>query len=490
MINYDLSVHTGLTQLRIIADNYKTGKWVSFAKWLQRLEQEKKWTRSNRRNAKAYMRGLLQTQGTVQGFLVCDIDFLIKDIIRQKREKPDLEKIWLEMLQWLDEKKNLGATAVILDGQNRLKFAICNFIYGDLAIPLVIDGEEKNDVTYASLSEDAKEQVDKHDVITHTAYAGDVVSVVERLVAINEGESWSEHEKRCVQLTPVAYEINRIVSHPDVVKVMNKLNKLKIFARDYALEKKGDSLFVAEYLHFIRHKRVGTKKGLTDLYHQSDDKLRKQLTSTNDMFLWIVRNIPSKHIVKELSKEVLRDLFIFTSMLTNSDTYRSEDISYNIKLNMIKSPEVYLTRVIEKIKELLADKEANILPSKDKNGNTVYLAKNAIPASFLGCHKNAGQGDLEGRVRHFIPHFNELLEQCVNDGTLTTKDPRKISKYDRMRADAKFDGDPNERFETKNLTSTNSMELDHKKSVAKGGTADDDNLEFTSRNNNRRKGSN
>ena len=119
MINYDLSVHTGLTQLRIIADNYKTGKWVSFAKWLQRLEQEKKWTRSNRRNAKAYMRGLLQTQGTVQGFLVCDIDFLIKDIIRQKREKPDLEKIWLEMLQWLDEKKNLGATAVILDGQNR-----------------------------------------------------------------------------------------------------------------------------------------------------------------------------------------------------------------------------------------------------------------------------------------------------------------------------------------------------------------------------------
>ena len=83
MINYDLSVHTGLTQLRIIADNYKTGKWVSFAKWLQRLEQEKKWTRSNRRNAKAYMRGLLQTQGTVQGFLVCDIDLKKIDTIRR-----------------------------------------------------------------------------------------------------------------------------------------------------------------------------------------------------------------------------------------------------------------------------------------------------------------------------------------------------------------------------------------------------------------------
>ena len=55
MINHDLDVLTGNKSLREIADNYKTGKWISFAKWLQRLEQEKKWTKQDKANAKAYL---------------------------------------------------------------------------------------------------------------------------------------------------------------------------------------------------------------------------------------------------------------------------------------------------------------------------------------------------------------------------------------------------------------------------------------------------
>ena len=41
MINYDLSVHTGSITLRELAERYRTGKYISFAKWLQRLEPEK-----------------------------------------------------------------------------------------------------------------------------------------------------------------------------------------------------------------------------------------------------------------------------------------------------------------------------------------------------------------------------------------------------------------------------------------------------------------
>ena len=139
MINHDLDVLTGNKSLREIADNYETGKWISFAKWLQRLEQEKKWTKQDKANAKAYLSGLLMTRGCLQGFLVCDIKFLIRDIIEQKSEKPHLEEIWIEMIQWLEEKQEIGAEAVILDGQNRLKFAIVPFIYRDLTIPLTID---------------------------------------------------------------------------------------------------------------------------------------------------------------------------------------------------------------------------------------------------------------------------------------------------------------------------------------------------------------
>ena len=127
------------------------------------------------------------TRGCLQGFLVCDIKFLIRDIIEQKSEKPHLEEIWIEMIQWLEEKQEIGAEAVILDGQNRLKFAIVPFIYRDLTIPLTIDGVEKNDVTFASLTADEKEQVNNKKVIVSVAVGGNVVAVVERLIAINEG---------------------------------------------------------------------------------------------------------------------------------------------------------------------------------------------------------------------------------------------------------------------------------------------------------------
>ena len=167
MINFDLKVHTGYKSLREIADYYKTGKWISFQKWLQRLEQEKKWTKQDKANAKAYLSGLLMTEGCLQGFLVCDIDFLIRDIIEQKSDKPELDDIWKEMIEWLEEKKEIGAEAVILDGQNRLKFSITPFIYGNLAIPLVVDGVEKNDVTFASLDDTDKQQVNEPVSYTH-----------------------------------------------------------------------------------------------------------------------------------------------------------------------------------------------------------------------------------------------------------------------------------------------------------------------------------
>ena len=487
MINYDLKVHTGYLSLREIADNYQTGKWISFAKWLQRLEQEKKWTKQDKANAKAYLFGLLMTHGCLQGFLVCDIDFLIRDIIEQKSDKPELDDIWKEMIEWLEEKKEIGAEAVILDGQNRLKFSITPFIYGNLTIPLVIDGVEKNDVSFTSLSDTDKQQVNNHQVIVSYAIGGNVLAVVERLIAINEGESWSPHEKRCIQFTPVAYSINKTISHPDIVHFMSRLDELGVFSSTYSLQKKGDSLFVAEHLHYLRHQRVGDKKSLDTLYNESDDKLTKEMKITNELFLWMARNFPKNKLTKNFRGEVLRDLFIFISMLTNKDTKRSSEISYNIKLSMIKSPEVLLSMMIQKIEDILSDKPRNITPIT-RNGTLVYLSKNAIPTEFLGCHKNFDNGSMDGRLRIFIPEFNKILDECVENQVIVTKDPRRISKYDRQAAAAKYDGDMHERFKTTNLDSTLNKELDHIVSVKKGGSSDDDNLTFTSKNNNRRKG--
>ena len=153
-----------------------------------------------------------------------------------------------------------------------------------------IDGQERGNVLYKDLDFDTQQQVNEHPVLLSVAHNGNVTSVVEQLIAINEGEPWSEHERRCVLLTPVAYHINKITSHPDVVKFMTKLDSLGILTTNYALHKKGDSLYIAEYLHYLRNGKLGSKSSLTKLYHANDEDLDQQLRDTNEMFLWIVRN--------------------------------------------------------------------------------------------------------------------------------------------------------------------------------------------------------
>jgi len=489
MINYDLSVHTGSITLRELAERYRTGKYISFAKWLQRLEQEKKWCNNHRRNARAYLQRLLQTKGPIQGFLVCDIGFLIENIKEQQEEKPNLIALWQEMADWLVDAQNKGAEFVILDGQNRLRYAINKFIFGDLSISLNIDGQERGNVLYKDLDFDTQQQVNEHPVLLSVAHNGNVTSVVEQLIAINEGEPWSEHERRCVLLTPVAYHINKITSHPDVVKFMTKLDSLGILTTNYALHKKGDSLYIAEYLHYLRNGKLGSKSSLTKLYHANDEDLDQQLRDTNEMFLWIVRNFPKKFLNKNknLTKESIRDIILFTTMLINKDVPSASEVAYSIKLKQIKTPAVYLEKMVEVLQKMLADK-SQIEPFEDKNGNIVYKTANAKPGSFLSHHKNSSEADLRGRVRHFIKPFNEILDECVANGSIITKDPRKVTKADKMQAAVKFKGDPNERFGTENLISLQGMELDHIKSVKNGGGSDIDNLEYTSKSNNRKMG--
>ena len=62
-----------------------------------------------------------------------------------------------------------------------------------------------------------------------------------------------------------------------------------------------------------------------------------------------------KNISKIKSKEIYRDLFIFTSMLTNQDMLGAQNINFNISLKQIHSPDLFLEKMIDKIVEMLAD---------------------------------------------------------------------------------------------------------------------------------------
>lgn len=487
MILHDLYVKTALTNLRTISDNFRTGKWIAFSKWLQRLEQEKKWTAKSKKKAKSYLNRLLSTKGAIQGFLVCNIDFLILNINQQKEEQPNLANLWEEMVKWLEEKKKLGATDIVLDGQNRLKFAIVSFMKNEIGINLNIDGEVRNNVFYKELDVETKQQVDEHQVLLSIAVGGNIVSVVQSLIAINEGEPWSENEKRSVTLTPISYHINRLSSHPQVVHLNNKLDN-KVYSGDkYSLAKKGDIRFIAEHLHYLRHGKPGSETSLSAMYQAKDEKISEQLKKLDRMFLWISKNLSQKLIDKIEQKEVFRDLFIFTSMLTDNTVPNSENVNYNIPLSQIQSPELYLEKVITKIKEMLADK-SQFQMTKDAKGNEQYKVANAYPQTFYVYHKNSTEVDLRGREKLFIKSFNKIIDECIDENIIITENPRKIDKFTKMQVEQKYEGDIYERYPTENLESLNGKEIDHFVSVRNYGLNDVDNLNYTAKSHNRKMG--
>lgn len=487
MIQYDLYVKTALTNLRTISDNFRTGKWIAFSKWLQRLEQEKKWTAKDKKKAKSYLNRLLSTQGAIQGFLVCNIEFLISNINQQKEDQPNLANLWEEMVDWLKEKQALGATDIVLDGQNRLKFAIVGFMSNQLGISLNIDGEEKSNVFYKDLDTDTKKQVDEHQVLLSVAIGGDIISVVQSLIAINEGEPWSDNEKRSVTLTPISYHINRLSSHPSIVSLNKKLGNKVFSGEKYALEKKGDIRFIAEHLHYLRNSKVGSETSLTSMYNAKDENIKDQLKRLDKMFLWVAKNLSQKLIDKIESKEVYRDLFLFTAMLTDKTVTNSENINYTIPLKQIQSPEIYLEKVIDSVKEMLADPN-QFQSSTDKKGNTVYKVADAKPQTFYVYHKNSAEVDLRGRERLFTTTFNKILDELVDEGAIVTENPRKIDKFTKMQVEQKYEGDIYERYPTENLESLNGKEIDHFVSVKNFGQNAVDNLNYTAKSHNRKLG--
>ena len=129
-----VQVETVTTNLQYLAEMWRSGKLISFHKWLQRLLQEKKWKSNKSKKARQYLTSLFGTEGVVQGFLICYISLLIDNLKEKRNDEPNLSSLWAEMIDWLEIKKEKGATHIVLDGQNRLAFAICPFLFDNLLV--------------------------------------------------------------------------------------------------------------------------------------------------------------------------------------------------------------------------------------------------------------------------------------------------------------------------------------------------------------------
>ena len=503
-LNYDLGVATVLYTFNQITMAKKNGEFICFREWLQREEQTKKWTASKKRAARSYLQSVFQTLGVTEEFLLCDINFLIRDIEKQKKSQPKLKRLWDKMLKWLKKHKDLGAKYVILDGQNRINHALVPFRYDGLGIPLKVNGQEYGDLKYNELDDFTRQQVNERKFRVSIIRGGDVTKVVDKLININDGEPWGDHERRDVLWTCVSFDIKEIAAHPKTLSLHQKTLKSK-WTGSYAIEKKGITLFIAEMLHFLRNGDKGSSSSLTDMYGASDEKIDKQLYYLNELFKFVASNFPKELVSKNFTKETYRNLLIYMMMLTNPDEVtRGKNLIHNFKFSQINNPKLLLKRIIESHNRKFGNRE-DIVPFKRKTnvsltheqayqmekdgrgGEVVWSNTNAKPGSYTAHHSGSSKNDLEARQNLFSSDLNLIIEECLKDSTLVTTDARSITSNDRLVAELKY-MESDDCYEEEDLKNVIDKELDHDISVKLGGDASFENLNFIPKEDNRRKG--
>ena len=505
-INCDLGVVTVLRTFDQITSAHKNGDWITFREWLQREEQKNKWTGNKKKAARSYLQGVFQTKGVTEEFLLCDINFLIRDINEQKYLQPKLKKLWNKMLNWLEEKRNLGAKYIILDGQNRIKHALSPFKYEGLGIPLNYNGKQFGDVKYSELDNFTRSQVDDCQFRVSIIKGGDVTKVVDKLININDGEPWGDHERRDVLWTSVSFDIKDIASYPKTSGLHNNVLK-SIWTGNYAIAKKGVTLFIAELLHFVRNGYLGSSSTLTEMYKAEDENIEKQLVYLNKLFKLVSQNFPKKVVSKNFTKETYRNLLIYLALLTGEKYLtHSKNLVHTFSFSQIKNPNLLITRIVDAHKAKYADRD-QIVPFKrgtntsltheqakkmeenGEGGKVVWSNANARPGTYIAHHSGSTKNDLDARQNLFTPDLNKIIQECLEDGTLVTTDARSITTNDRMVAEMKYLETDND-YEPENLRNVIDKELDHDLSVKLGGDSFIDNLNFIPRDDNRRKGAN
>jgi 5-methylcytosine-specific restriction endonuclease McrA len=359
-------------------------------------------------------------------------------------------------------------------------------------------------VYFKDLGSDIQKEIQNLPVIICTVKSEDISHILSTLQAINQGEPWTPHEIRSVLFTPVAFEMNKLSSSFLVLDTCKKLSEAKVLfnTKEYALEKRGDTLLFAQFLHYLDKGNFGNDKSFDMLYNSIDisiDSHIKRLKHILEFMCQTYNDNPS--LIKETkTKTYFINMFILLNMLTNKKARNSGLLSYTFnlrepgKIDQIISPYSFFSGVFGIINKLRSD-ISQFEVSRNADGDVIKDPKTKEPiinralakvGSWVFHNKGSTQLDLEARERLLAPKVNELISNLMNQGLIHKEDPRKISTLSENILISKTETDVLSRFGER-IQMVKELEIDHKRPVSKGGDNSLDNLILTSKENNRRK---
>lgn len=478
-------------------DNLWNGHYIiTVEEWLQRCAQEKAWTRNNHQKSQSFMNGLIvESDSNTQSMSLVRADAIVKlleDIIKQgTSEYVNIAELVLgKILKAVKKVGNIEKLKICIDGQNRSLYAIGNFykcLY-PINITFTEDPKKSGSYYYDELPSKVQDQIDNIIVQVDIIHTVDIEKVLDRVVAMNEGEPWNNTERRSISFTPVSFIINQLAADPIVSWFFKQLldkpkeHGIKGVSGDYYRYKKGDVLMLSELLHYTLHYHFGSSRQLDDLYKSKIENGRT--TSFKEIVIFIANTF---HDNKELLKDIkilsmIKDLFICTRILTQERGPQSGAMfgaSKVMSLSNIKDKSAYIKALLKPMISLYLDKNDRI--PLQKSNATTYVPK---PGTWAYHHKSQTMQDVKIREEFLVTKQPKILKTAYeymtkNNIVDSGYERTDIDEISRMQLELEDKQTDYERW--KDFTPANVKTVDHTLPVVKGGSNDISNLGLMSK---------
>jgi len=477
-----------------LKDMYISKELDTYDVWLQRLKQSAKWAKDDWHKTRSYLFRLF-TSGPVSKsiFTVVDINLLISKIEERKKylsaDNVHLD-IFKHMVNDLNNMKQKGCKYILLDGQNRLEYAIKRFYQDDLKWSLLdkLTGTNKEinfikdgvltkitqTFTYKKLTSEQKNVIDDIKVIFAMGAAGEIDDFIDDLIDDNSGEHWNAFEKKITNLKTLPYLVNTALSSGDgnVPEFKQILDKTGALTGDYHFEKKGYHKILCELTQLDN---LGTlvldyEKMWEITEHKS---ITKSFTNVKKFFQALAKggfNLgPEKHNKGIFqTKEMLRCFYMIIKIMKDGVAGYTVPLD---KINNIK--EIY--KDYDKFDTNKRDRVTNI----DEYHVEGEAAPVPLPGTYIWAMKDIGNDKLVTRKSILTAFVENNIEEWIRKQYIKRLDRKEVTPSIKKQVLLNANQDPFSAHDQILDPYVDDLHVDHGEQFGRGGSNDISNLQAT-----------
>ena len=490
-----------------IVNMYINGELDTYDVWLQRLKQQYKWEADNWDKARSYLFRLF-TSGhyTKSSYTAVDIKMLIaKNEERMKSLSTDscMTSIFQEMVEALKNKKLGGCKFILLDGQNRLEYALKLFFTNKLEwryvdrltqTPKKLTFVDKNNMQYSKegfhykhLSSEEKDVIDDIKVIFAMGTHGEIDEYIDDLIDDNSGEHWNDFEKKITNLKTLPYLVNTALSKSTKVKGSNEkkprdnvpsfkqvLDKVGALTGAYSIEKKGYHKIICELTQLDMTGNI-----LLDYEVMWDTSKHQKITSSFDNvkeFFNSIAQCSKFPLSKEVggknifaTKELLRNFYMITQILKEGAK------GYKVPLSKIKN----LRAIYDDYMKLDNLKRDRTRSPEDFVVTAAGGAPAAKPGTYIWSMKDIRLEKLICRKSILTAFVEEHIERWVDESIIDRLDRKELTNNEKQKVILEAQEDPFAVGNNKIDPLVDDLHVDHDLQFGRGGSNDISNLQAT-----------